>query len=698
MQIKLKKLALQNFKGCKGRLIEFGDKTIILGANATGKTTIIDGFMWLLFDKDSSGISKFQIRPLDSAGNQIDSVEILVEGTLDIDGKETVLKKVQKQIWRKKRGTDTIEFQGNVNEFEIDGYPKSEKDYKEYISDIVDEELFKMVTSPAAFASLPWKKKREVLMKLINEISDIEIAQSDEKFLPLILELERASTNDIQKKYNKAMKEWKKKQVELPARIDEVSKQLVDIDVAELELQANYLREQIDDMERQQEDADSAVTEYDKVSAEIIRVKGKMRAIFDEANSSLLEERKSIQRRIDEAAEGFEKSRGQIKLSEMKIEQLKNAIEQNEAEKIRLLEKWEAEYKRVFPEYEELSVLDENSLVCPTCGQVLQEELRSQKIADYEERKKQHRIDYDKSREDFEESKENRKADINEKGKVIVAEIKKNKSEIERQETLMKQAKEDSIRFNKEKSASMEELAKLPKTADLSDNQEYEAFQTELSNLEESQRNMDSGADYRGQLKIKLSGLREELSAVEKKIASADNSAIEERLEQLKEEQRDVGQKVADQEKMIYLLEQFIREKMDKISESINSKFNTVSWKLFETQINGGMKECCECTVNGVPYSALNSGHRIIAGLDIINSLSQLYGVEAPIFIDNAEAISDGNLPNMDCQMILLKVADPIYEYEYEDKDGFIPKRDESGQPIISKVVYDGSLKVEESE
>lgn len=695
MEIRLKKIVLQNFKGCKDRTIEFGDKTDIFGANATGKTTIADAAFWLLFDKNSAGESKFQIRPLDKNGNQIDGVEIMVEGTLDIDGKEVVLKKVQKQNWVKEHETQERKFKGNVNDFEINGYPKSEKDYKEYISDTVEEELFKLITNPSAFTSLPWKKQREVLMKLVDEISDIEIAQSDEKFFPLISELEQATTDDIQKKYNKAMKEWKKKQVELPARIDEVSKQLVDIDTAELELQVNYLKEQIDDTERQQEDADSAVKEYDKISAEIIRVKGEMRAIFEKANVSLLEERKAIQIRIDEATEGFEKSRSQIKLSEMRIEQLKKAAEQNEAEKVRLFDKWETENKRVFPKYEELPALDKNSLVCPTCGQELPEELRSQKIADYEERKKRHRIDYNKSREEFEESKESRKVDINEKGKVLVAAIKKDKSEIEQQEILMKQAKEDSIRFNKEKTVAMEELSKLPQTADLSENQEYESLQTELSNLEESQRNMDTGADYRSQLKIKLSGLREELSSVEKKIASADNSAIEERIEQLKEEQREVGQKVADQEKMIYLLEQFIRAKMDKISESINAKFETVSWKMFDMQINGGMKETCECTVKGVPYSSLNNGHKIIAGLDIISSLSALYGVSAPIFVDNAEAISEGNLSNMDCQVVLLKVASPIYEYEYEDEEGLVLKRDKNGQPIISRVVYDGSLKVE---
>ena len=231
-KIKLEKLMLQNFKGCTERMVEFSDRTVISGANATGKSTIVDSWCWLLFNKDSTGAEKFQIRPLDADGQQIDNVEIMVEGMLTVDGKEIVLKKVQKQIWRKRRGTDVTELQGNENLFEINGYPKSEKDYKEYISDLLEEKVFKLITSPKAFMALPWKEQRAVLMRLVDDVSDIAIAESDSRFAALVPELEQASPDDIQKKYTKALNAWKKKQVEIPARIDEVSKQLVDIDGA----------------------------------------------------------------------------------------------------------------------------------------------------------------------------------------------------------------------------------------------------------------------------------------------------------------------------------------------------------------------------------------------------------------------------------------------------------------------------------
>lgn len=193
MKIILKSLNIENFKGIKRKSIVFADKTEIKGANATGKTTIFDAFTWLLFNKNSSGEEKFNVRPLDADGNRIDNVEIKVSAVLEVDGEEVELSKVQKQNWVKKRGTNTVELQGNVNSFEIDGYPKSEADYKAYISSLVAEDLFKMLTNPQYFVSMKWKDQRDILMKFVSGVSDVELAQGDPAFVDLLPELEKAA-------------------------------------------------------------------------------------------------------------------------------------------------------------------------------------------------------------------------------------------------------------------------------------------------------------------------------------------------------------------------------------------------------------------------------------------------------------------------------------------------------------------------
>ena len=658
MQIKLKSLQLENFKGIKLLNVTFGDKTKIKGRNAAGKTTLFDAFTWLLFNKNSAGDEKFNVRPLDEDGKRVDNVEIKVSAVLDVDGKEVELSKVQKQKWVKKRGSDVVELQGNENLFEINGYPKSEKDYKEYISDLVNEDLFKLITNPQAFTSLPWKKQREVLMKLVDDVSDVDIANSNDMFLELVPELEQAYPDDIRKKYTKALNEWKKRQDVIPELINELSKQIKDIDVAEMELQRNMLKQQIAETEKLQEDSVSAMEEQDKAFNEVARIKSEMRSISDNAEKSLDEMRKTIQKRKDEAQRGFDDSRQKIRMCELDISRCKQTIERYEADKKHFQDEYIAERENTFPAYVELPAMDENSLICPTCGQDLPEELKKEKISSYEQDKADHRKDYEEKKLAFEESKKNRITEITKNGNATVAAIKEKQEKLKCLETDLEQAKKESIRFNKEESEAMEELAKLPLYPDMSENQEYEALELELSKANELLNSLSTGADYRNQLKIKLSGLREELAEVEKKIASADNTEVEERISELETEQKEVGQKVADQEKMLYLLESFIREKMMKISNSINQHFKTVNFKLFDMQLNGGMKECCECTVNGVPYSTLNSGHRIIAGLDIIQSLSELYGVTAPIFIDNAESLNEFNVPDMEAQMILLAVSE----------------------------------------
>ena len=229
MRMILKSLHLENFKGIKNLDVNFSDKTKIKGQNAAGKTTIFDAFTWLLFNKNSAGEEKFNVRPLDKDGNRIDNVEIKVVAVLDVDGKEVELSKVQKQNWVKKRGTDTVALQGNVNSFEIDGYPKSEADFKDYVSGLAQsEEMFKMLTNPQYFSSLKWKDQRDILMKLVSETSDVELAKTDGKYAPLINELEKApSTDDIRAKFSKALSGWKKKQAEIPVRIDEADRKSV---------------------------------------------------------------------------------------------------------------------------------------------------------------------------------------------------------------------------------------------------------------------------------------------------------------------------------------------------------------------------------------------------------------------------------------------------------------------------------------
>ena len=662
MKITIKSIHIENFKGINMLDVNFSVKTKISGQNAVGKTTIFDAFTWLLFNKNSSGEEKFNVRPLDKDGNRIDNVEIKVSSILDVDGKEVELSKTQKQNWVKKRGTDTAVLQGNVNSFEIDGYPKSEADFKAYVSELAQsEEMFKMLTNPQYFSSLKWKDQRDILMKLVSEVSDVELAQTDAKYAPLLSELEKApSTDDIRAKFSKALNEWKKKQAEIPVRIDEAMKSKVDIDVAEQELAKTDLETKIADIDAKIKDSDGVMMELER---EEMQLQFDMSGIMQTMNRDLTNRRSEIQAELRDLQNEMKRFADTIALKERRVSENETVISNADSERKRIGEEYIAETAKAFDEFPYL--FDESSTVCSLCSQKLPEDKIEQLKADFESRKRKAKADAEeklkseKIRFDTEKRTAlNRLVDIGTERKNLITKLRDENAKVKEEIKSLKEQEQEDI-AKKEKLC--QQLSSIPEIADYLQNEEYVKMKDRHDEvLEEIEKMNANGEDAAvGSLKSEKEELQSRLDDVNKIIAKASmNVEIDERIFELQTEQKEIGQKVADQEQILYLLEEFIRFKLDKISESINSHFKTVNFKLFEMQLNGGMKDCCECTVNGVPYSTLNGGHRIVAGLDIIRSLSELYGVSVPIFVDNAESLNDFNVPDMDAQLILLSVSE----------------------------------------
>ena len=669
MRMILRSLHMENFKGIKSLDVNFSNKTNIKGQNAAGKTTIFDAFTWLLFNKNSAGEEKFNVRPLDKNGNRIDNVEIKAVAVLDVDGKEVELSKVQKQNWVKKRGTDTVALQGNINSFEIDGYPKSEADFKEYVSSLAQsEEMFKMLTNPQYFSSLKWKDQRDILMKLVTEVSDVELAKTDSKYAPLINELEKApSTDDIRAKFSKALSEWRKKQAEIPVRIDEAEKSKVDVDVAEQELAKADLERKISECDQKISSADKSL---DLLRSESMKLKFDMSGIMQIMDRELSAQRREVKNALFECNESSINLSVLLSSREKTISDNSDAIVAAENERKKLGEQYNAEKAKTFDETpylfdESKWVFDENSTVCSLCGQKLPENKIEQLKTDYEAKKAKAKAEATTKHmiasNDFKSLKASNLQKIIDAGFEKKNLIEKLTSDNEFMKEEIKKIKQDKADILVKKNDLKKKLAKIPTEADYSQNEEYAKLKARHDEvLAEIEKLESDGADQIvNDLKGEKSDLQSQLDEVNKIIVKASmNVEIDERIAQLQAEQKEIGQKVADQEQMLYLLEEFIRFKLDKISDSINSHFKTVNFKLFEMQLNGGMKDCCECTVNGVPYSTLNSGHRIVAGLDIIRSLSELYGVSCPIFVDNAESLNEFNVPDMDAQLILLSVSE----------------------------------------
>jgi len=674
MKIVIKKLHMENFKGTKQRTVDFGDNTKICGANATGKTTVFDAFTWLLFGKDSLGSAKFDIRPLDENGKMINNLEISVEAVLSVDGEEYALKKVQKQKWVKKRGANTTEFQGNVNEFEINGYPKSEKEFKQFISGMIDEKVFNLVTNPVAFTSLPWKEQREILMQFVGTCTDVQIAEEyGDKFVKLIPELKIATTDDILKKYTKAKNTLNKEIVEIPARIDEVSKQLVTVDIGALEVEKAAKEVALKKVEDELSGGSTKVIEIDSKREKIMQLKMDRSDIQNKETGLLMEKRQNIVAEHNKIESECIESRKKIGSLEFDIETEDRNKENLKNQRNDLLD----ELKRLkessfpdmnpFPEYVPVPEMEESDLICPTCGQYLPEEVQKQLIKDYEFRKKRSEEHYfeeissyeKKYREDKEQftiDRENNIKTVTESGKKISEDIRLSQEKIDQYNLSLQKTENDLGLLEKQLSEKQKELSSIPTVADMSKNAEYQKISELILSMENEIEETSKESVGKTELEAKKAVLRDEISDIVAKIKSADNSKVKERIAELEKEKAEVGQKIAEQEQMIDLTEEFIRAKMNRISSVINERFGgRVTFKLFEVQINSGIRETCECQWDG--RTNMSNGESIVAGMYICKALSELYEVSCPLFVDNSEAVSDGRFPDMNCQVIKLFVS-----------------------------------------
>jgi len=633
MNIKLRRLEIENFKGIKRRVVEFGDTTRISGANATGKTSLFDAFTWLLFDKDSLGSSKFNVRPLDGAGNKIHNVEIKVIATLDIEGKEVELSKTQKEKWVKKRGTSTPELQGNENLFEVDGYPKSEKDFKAFVAEILSEDLFKVLTNPQHFPNLPWKEQRAILMRFAEDVPDAQLAVELGDFDELVVELEKApSTDDIQKKYAKALSEWKKKQAEIPVRIDELERSKADIDVAELERIKIETEVQLAELNIKKAEADERLKGLKGKADIVFDLKFKLSDLEREANADL-------DRKNREATNEMLRASNEV----AEIKQTISALEKSMAIDEQRRKALYAQVQKLGDEFKAVqgSVFDESEAVCSLCGQEYPSEQKAQM-----------RVNFEKLKQEKLEEISAQGNELAKEYKTLGHNVKQQKLETYKLEAVLKDKVGELETLKKV-------LAEMPDGVDISNRENVVALKKQIAEAEQAMVDEQNLSRERERVAYEIEPLQKQIWAVDAQIAKAEgNKAIDERIDELQTEQRAVAQKVADQEKMIYLLEEFIRAKMDHVAAGINEKFDGVAFKLFDAQVNGGFRECCECTVKGVPYGSLNNGHRIIAGLEIIKALQALYGAYLPIWVDNAESVNEFNLPDMANQMILLTVSE----------------------------------------
>ena len=635
MEIKILNLKLRNFKGVKELEINFDCKnTNIYGANATGKTTVFDAFKWLFFDKDSNDRKDFNIKTLDSNNNPIHFLEHEVEATLIIDGIDTTFKKVLQEKWVKKRGQTEQEFSGHETNYWIDEVPVKKKDYEEKINSLIPESLFKLITDPSYFNNqLKWTERRELLINISGaNISDDEILDSKEEFKILKNNLDGRSIDDYKKVVQAKIKDLNKQKETIPVRIDELTNTLVtehNINYDELEKQKETYNQELKKIETEMFDIQARAKENIEKADKLAKAKNELNEL------KITLEKENKQQYVAEKIKlindkALNESMLRNKRQELDERQLK--IEQDSKRKNELYKKWD-EISNTKLEF------DPDSFVCPTCKR----EYETEKI---EEIKKQFE-------NNFNNHKKVEQNAINTEGQAINSRIKENTETIEKIKMEMadidKKLNEIKIKTenieNEEAKNAIIDVTTFPK------------YQEKLKEVNELQEIVDKliSSDT-SEVQDRKNNIISLINNIDKQLNERTvQERTKERIKELENEEENIANKVQELEAQQYQIEQFTKTKVELLENAINSKFEVVKFRLFDTQINGGLVECCDTLVNGVPYSDVNNAHKILAGLDIINTLIKFYKTSAPIFIDNRESINE--LYNINAQVISLIVT-----------------------------------------
>lgn len=639
MKIILKKMRICNFMDTHDMEFDFFNQTIATARNGKGKSTLINAYMWLLFDCDADLHSNPAIRRTIN-GNPVNDTDVSVEGMFSIDGKTVVAKKVQKRTISEKE--EIVDGQivkvskiSDDNTYFINDVPKTFKAFKEYFD--VDMKIFQMCSNINVFIGKKDKDMREYIFGKIDNISDYDIAAENENLSELVELLKDHSKEEIEAMNKASLTKIEKEIPVLKGQIMEKERDITSnsgIDVAELELEKNLIQRKIEENLEGQKALSKTAEEYSKLSNEYMMLKFKLSEMEANANAGLIEQRSELMREIDKVNNELRATDNLIAYADGIIKKNESDIKDANDEKKKCADEWFAVKGEVF---------NESTAICPTCHREFPEEEKKALL------------------EKFEVSKNKRLDKIARAGKKLNGKIDEYNAVIKEFTDGLNEYQKNKTDFLEKKSRLEAELIKLPMTVDISGNEEYKVLVNQISEKEKliSECHRPESNNDRSEY-TKLSA---ELIEIEKQIANADTSKDEERLDELKEAMLTLQQKKTDCQKIKNLLNMLDKVKNNMIIDKINSMFSLVKWKLFDFAKNGTYNNVCIPMVDNKSILTLasNKGNRILGKIDITNTIQKIEELNVPVFLDDIESLDDENLRKavslLDCQVICLKVG-----------------------------------------
>lgn len=625
-EIVILRLTLLNFKGIRSLTVDFDEhETNIYGANAAGKTTVFDAFRWVLFGKDCNDRKDFNIKTIGADGKPIERLPHEVTADLVVDGEEISLKKCYVEKWTKKRGSAVETFSGHSVECYYNDVPCTVKEYEQKVSEICDEQVFKLITNPLFFTSQKKDFQRGMLIKLAGDITDQEVIDDNPDFAELVGMLSGKTIEELKREVNSKKRKIKDGIDSIPARIDERKRDMPEVrDWAVLEQEIERFRQRINEIEAQIADRSKAFNEITKqkqvIAKELSSVKSHITARTYELKDKLLANYNESRRAHDMAVQRATSLRNERRVKALALPRLEKELKALKERREALIAEWRAIKAETFAEP------DRNDFVCPTCKRPLEADDVEAKIEDL-------RISFNAD-----------KANRLERNKTLGIETKNG---IEAKENEIKTINEDCFKLDNDV-AELENSNDYKVTPTAPDVEPMIATDKELAELRRKENDLQTEldkevaapdtSDLQAQRQEVLNSINRNSVLLRDKETIANSNK---RIHELEEEYKTSQDELARLEGIEFTIQQFCKARIELVESRINGMFELVRFKMYEQQINGGEIETCEATVDGVPFSDLNNAMKINAGLDIINAICRANGIVAPIFIDNRESVSD---------------------------------------------------------
>lgn len=645
-KILIDKICLRYFKGVENKEIVLGDNiNVVKGRNGIGKSTIADAISWVLFGTNQSGATKFGIKTKDKDGREIEDVAHSVEISLSVQDEQEgltcyVLTRTLTET-RKEDGSVT-----NSYTYKVDGEVETAGDFKKVVDAICPEEVFRLCSSPYSFTQMDWSEQRKRLNEMFGVPSVEDVTGGDKKYDAIKELLEKDDVDKILKHLNYKRKEVQKNLDEVPVRLEALKNVLPKAeDWAAVEKLILEKRKEITETRKNLNTIDNGgadfIRKYQNIST--LNLDHKRKRIMEESAQRRLgeiikanaEAKTACKKAVAEAEQTVEDLQVKIKSLDESIERCNARLNELETAKADGKEKWKLIKARKWE-------WNEDDAFCPTCKQALPED-QVQKIM--EESKKtflnNQASDLKKLGDDAARIKEEVKK-CEETTEYFKTQQKATQTQLDKAEAELEEARkaqEEQAKKEEEKVSVETLLAEKPEYKQVCDRiKKIEAEQEKPADEVMSEEDKKLKAD----VEKKLKDLESEREVLASRLAvKAQWEKVNAQIVGLQEERTQWKEQIDSLDEKIKAASNFQRRSCEVLEENVNRRFKLVRWKMFRRQLDGTDKPWCECSVDGVPYSDLNTAAKINAGLDITNTLKRHYGVDVPCVIDNAETVQE---------------------------------------------------------